>query len=533
MALTPEQEKIGKENFSNVVDVTTSNDVTRRDALKAAAAAGLGMGAVYFGYNDLGGEKVRVAFIGTGDEGSILLGQHPENYMEIVAIADLRPSNRERAFHGDGNSDRPGLIKVLGMEKVSKIERFSSHKELLENADRLKLEAVIIATPLVTHAPIAIDCMNAGLHVLTEKLMARTVGKCKEMIRKAREKNVLLAVGHQRHYSVLYDNANSLVKNGLLGDIKYIRAQWHRNNSFPNSDSWLKNTPKADEALKSTNLKDFGFEDLDKLINWRLFNETGGGLMAELGSHQMDACSIFLGKVHPIAVHGFGGKTFYGIEGVGPSDKWKDNREVDDSIYVTFEFPGKHYDAKDPDRRRDKCIVTYSSISTNKFEPYGEIVYGSRGTLFMKTEKEAMLWKEEGRGSNGGGPDQRLWVVSGSASGGGPALEAYETTSGPKTTTGSDWASNVSRGYREEMEHFCYAIRNQGPNYWPNGQPLPPKEGGLRCNGVVAMADAIMALTANLAMAHAKRIEFKDEWFDPESDAAPETDEQVIGTAKA
>jgi hypothetical protein len=43
------------------------------------------------------------------------------------------------------------------------------------------------------------------------------------------------------------------------------------------------------------------------------------------------------------------------------------------------------------------------------------------------------------------------------------------------------------------------------------------------------MADAIMALTANLAMKHRKRVVFKDAWFDPESDAAPETDPDVIG----
>ena len=37
-----------------------------------------------------------------------------------------------------------------------------------------------------------------------------------------------------------------------------------------------------------------------------------------------------------------------------------------------------------------------------------------------------------------------------------------------------------------------------------------------------------MALTSNLAMKHKKRIVFKPEWFDPESDAAPETDKNVI-----
>jgi hypothetical protein len=43
------------------------------------------------------------------------------------------------------------------------------------------------------------------------------------------------------------------------------------------------------------------------------------------------------------------------------------------------------------------------------------------------------------------------------------------------------------------------------------------------------MKDAIMALTANLAMKHKKRIVFKPEWFDPESPEVPEKDEQVMG----
>ena len=527
--VSPEQEQIGKDNFSGAVEAVNSGDLKRRDVLKAIAAGGVGTSAALFGYNQLNGDRVKVAFIGTGDEGNILLTEHPEKYMEVVAIADLRPSNRERAFKGDGNDVRVGLIKKLGASAAGNIQTFDSHKELLTKKDELGIEAVVIATPLMTHAPIAMDCMEAGLHVLTEKLMARTVTQCKEMIRKAREKNLLLAVGHQRHYSVLYDNANNLVQNGLLGEIKYIRAQWHRNNSFPFSDSWQKRTPALDKAIDDGELGEFGFDDLDQLINWRLFEKTGGGLMAELGSHQMDAASIFLGKVHPIAVSGFGGKNFYGIDGVGPKDKWNDNREIDDQIFVTFEFPGQQYDPADENKKRDKCIVTYSSISTNKFEPYGELVYGTRGTMFMKTEKEAMLWKEDGRGSQGGGPDQRLWVISGSEGGdGAPVMEAYETTSGPKVASGgADWATNVSRGYREEMEHFCYAIRNQGPDHWPGGQPLDPKKGGLRCNGVVAMADAIMALTANLAMDLQTRIEFKDEWFDPDSDAAPELEHGV------
>ena len=53
------------------------------------------------------------------------------------------------------------------------------------------------------------------------------------MCKAARKENKLLAIGHQRHYSVLYDNANELVKAGQLGEIRHIRALWHRNNGQP------------------------------------------------------------------------------------------------------------------------------------------------------------------------------------------------------------------------------------------------------------------------------------------------------------
>lgn len=505
MLTTPEQEQIGKDNFNEVVGLS------RRDFMKTAAAAGTGLGALYFGYSKLKGKPVRTAFIGTGDEGNVLINEHPTDYMDIVAIADLRPANQERTFTGSHPVARRGLNAVLG-SKAQDVQVFSNHRELLAKKDELGLEAVVIAVPLNQHAPVAIECLEAGLHVLCEKLMAQTVTDCKKMIRAAEERDLKLAVGHQRHYSVLYDNAAYLTKMGLLGDIKFIRAQWHRNNSFPNSDAWQKwdkSASKDRELLekmeKDGSLKDFGYDTARKLIDWRLYNSTGGGLMAELGSHQMDAASIFLGKVHPLAVQGYGGKNFFGMEGVGPESAWDDDRDIDDQIFVTFEFPGKTYEKND----RDVSVVTYSSMNTNRWEPYGEAVFGSRATLWMKTEKEALLYKEASK-SSPGGVDQRIWVVD--KQGAGPVLDSYETSapSAAANTAQAGYGDKISRGYREEMEHWCYCIREN--------------KNELRCNGHVAMADAIMALTANLAMKYKKRIEFKPEWFDAASDACPEND---------
>src|ERR1051326_7839386 len=101
--------------------------------------------------------------------------------------------------------------------------------------------------------------------------------------------------------------------------------------------------------------------------------------MAELGSHQLDACSIFLGKKHPLAVSGVGGKFFY-----------KDDREIDDHVFVNFEFPGPHY----PEDKNDIVIVSYSSINTNQFEAYGECVSGTKVTMIVEAERSIMLFAE-------------------------------------------------------------------------------------------------------------------------------------------
>ncbi len=322
----------------------------------------------------------------------------------------------------------------------------------------------------------------------------------------------------------------------MLGTIKHIRAQWHRNNSHYLKDSWQKQTGgtqaayEADmKALQADFIKQFGYKDFEHLANWRLYKDTGGGLMAELGSHQLDAASIFLGKVHPIAVTGFGGKNFYGVNwkdqqgnltGIGPRDKWNDQREIDDHVYVIFEFPGPHYN----ENPEDIVIVTYSSISTNSFEPYGELVYGTNGTLIMEMEQETMLFKE------GSGNSARLTVQDGKN---GKSVVETSDSIGPSqqvSITANSAGQKVSRGYTEEMEHFCYAIKNLDKFIDGEGNMVAPKDGGLRCPGTQGMADAIMALTSNLAMDKKKRVEFKKEWFDPANmKAVPETDPDVVG----
>lgn len=598
MNLTEEQKAIGKDNFNTVVGST------RRDFFKnivgAGVATGAGLGAMYYGYeNSIGGDPLRVGVIGTGDEGSVLIGAINPEFVQVKAIADIRPYSIHRAWHGDWYGEsalkaRPGLIATQGPKFGYKTEEEArkqvkvyrdNYEDLLADDD---IEAVIIALPLWLHAEAAIKAMRAGKHVLTEKLMAWNVAQCKEMARVAEQTGKLLATGHQRHYSVLYDNAVDTIRRGLIGDIHMIRAQWHRGN-LPGSDSWKPPIPRgksaeevkdmiraareenpAQEAViketyelaleldswktvlagkhknygklspseaekwaakvaqKEAQLADivledtasqYGYEDrtlsngekrsaLEELIRWRLWDRTGGGLMAELGSHQLDASGIFISsqfdakdgkrvKVNPLSVVGVGGRYLF------PGD-----RDVDDHVCCTYEYPAKgYYEDNDPKGgegkvadENKKAVVTYSSINGNGFGGYGEIVLGTKGTLILEREQETMLYA-------GSSVDTRVKLGKNSA-GADALVEAYET--GGYGSVAQEVVKDVSRGYTEQIEHWAWCIRNERPAT------------ELHCHPKVALADAVIALTSNIAMAKNTRIKFDPEWFDPKKDATPD-----------
>jgi len=509
--LTTEQRALGRQNASTAVGMT------RRDFLKAIPA-GAALGAFYFGYKAVE-RPVRAAIIGTGNEGcQAMIHDHNRDYLDYIGYCDIRPSQQKRAVKEF--TAHPQYTP----EDVNKLRKYADIDALLADPD---VEMLVIALPLWLHAPIAIKSMKAGKHVFCEKLMAHSVGECKAMCRVSHETNRLLAIGHQRHYSVLYDNANYLVSNGQLGEIRHIRALWHRNNGVPRIakengklqydahgepvyvrdekgniayyDSWKPPIPDDD---KDVDFAKYGYQSLDELVRWRLYNRTGAGLMAELGSHQLDACSIFLGKKHPLAVTGIGG-TFY----------FTDGREVDDHVFVNFEFPGKS--------DNDHVVVTYTSINTNAFEKYGEEVMGTRGTMIVESESDMMLFKEGDPNipKDVGGRTTAITLEKNPA--GKPVMETSASPSGPSVAAalGTLATATPSKGYREELEHFCYCVRNGDPSNYhaTSDESVIP-----RCRGEVALGDAVIALTSNLSMRQKRRIEFSAAWFDFESPDVPD-----------
>jgi len=408
-------------------------------------------------------KPVRIAWIGAGTQG---FGQDLKSLakmpgVEIVAIADIWEPNLKRALELAGPNARG----------------YSDYRKMLERKD---IDAVGIATPLYLHAPMSIDAMNAGKHVYCEKMMAYTVEDAKKMVRTADSTKRILQVGHQRRYSVDYHHGLDMVKKGFFGQITHARAQWNRRNN------WRRPLPQgADKSM-------------DPHFNWRLYKDRSRGLMAELGSHQIDVANWYLGAMtaamknngkapegrtadlHPIAVVGMGG-----------IDYWKDGREVFDNVQVIFEYPGG-------------IKMTYQSIEMNSYDADSETFLGRNGTLIMTEQsgQKSMMFREPGVEEIGfeKASENKTKVGNKTAI----TLDPGATTKQDKrgSTAGAALAGGGSTAGKTNwhlaLEDWVDCIRT-------GRQPF--------CDGRIGLADTACVIAANKAMETGTRVKITEDMF--------------------
>ncbi|MEA2408006.1 MAG: hypothetical protein QOE69_2125 [Thermoleophilaceae bacterium] len=84
------------------------------------------------------------------------------------------------------------------------------------------LDAVVVATPVPTHAEIATRVLAAGKHCFVEKPLARSEEEAQGVVDAAREAGRVLMVGHLLEYHPGVERLGELVRSGELGDLRYI-----------------------------------------------------------------------------------------------------------------------------------------------------------------------------------------------------------------------------------------------------------------------------------------------------------------------
>ena len=189
--------------------------------------------------------------------------------------------------------------------------------------------------------------------------------------------------------------------------------------------------------------------------------------MAELGSHQLDAASIFVSALypegqphpHPLRVVAAANRPIFGPD-----------RDIEDHVCCIIEFPMPEYDEKDKKTHRKKIAVQYASINGNGYLGYGELVYGTKGTLALEKEQDLKLLT--GSGDEGEGETS----VKVSGGGGGPSLDTQSSGPARKAAGGAGAARSA-------------AVMRKSWSIGPGASAIPPREQA-PLHPRVAMADA-------------------------------------------
>ena len=268
-------------------------------------------------------KKVRFAVIGAGS-----MGQHHLKHAselantELTAVCDLKEENAIKASQQYG------------------CKYFTDFSELLKSQI---YDAVLISTPHYSHAPLAIQALDAGYNVLVEKPLSVHKADCEKVIDAYnRNKSLKFGVMFNWRTEPCYKKLKQFIDNGTLGRIfriNWIITNWFRTNHYYKTDSWR--------------------------ATWE---GEGGGVLMNQCPHQLDLFQWLFGM--PASVRAF---CKFGKE---------HDIEVEDEVSAYMEYP---------DGKTAVFITsTCENPGTNRLEiaaEFGRVVLEDGKFSFIRTEQ--------------------------------------------------------------------------------------------------------------------------------------------------
>ena len=228
--------------------------------------------------------ELRYGVIGTGMMGC----EHIANILHlpgarVTALADPHPASLDAAA---------SLAPAAG--------RFSDYRHLLRSG---ACDAVVVATPNMTHASVLDDILGSDLHVLVEKPLCTTVADCRRVLAKSRVHRGLVWVGLEYRYMAPFARLIDEVRRGTAGRVRMVSLREHR------------------------------FPFLEKVGDWNRFAANTGGTLVEKCCHFFDLMNQVMGG-SPERVYASGSQM------VNHLDESYDGRTPDiiDSAYVIVDY---------------------------------------------------------------------------------------------------------------------------------------------------------------------------------------------------
>lgn len=315
----------------------------RRSFAKAMAVTGV---SALAGPSSLGAnERIRVGIIGCGGRGRGMWRtflRQPD--VTPVAVCDVYEPFRDRAVQmSEGKA--------------------TGYKDFRHLLDRKEIDAVIVAPPDHWHALQTVMACRAGKDVFVEKPLCLMQREGRAMVDAARKHNRIVQVGSQQRSGAHYHHAIKLIRDGALGAVHHITAQWTRNMmpGFKPIELSPQLSDKLDWDLWLGPAPYVPFDPLRCIYNYRWFWDYSGGQMTNWGAHSLDIARWALNAKAPTAVAAFGGRF-----------EIKDGGQTPDIQQAIYSFPG--------------CVVSWVGREISAGKTTLLEFHGTKGNMVLTRE---------------------------------------------------------------------------------------------------------------------------------------------------
>ena len=292
--------------------------MNKREFLKRAAAASsfalLPSGVWAFSQD----KRLRTAHIGVGNMGGEdLKAISSHKSVDVVALCDVDSTN---------------LAKAHKLHPNARV--FFDYRAMLDEMSD-EIDAVIVSTPDHTHAPASLLAMTKNKPVYCQKPLTHYVEESRNMMKMAKEKNLVTQMGIQVHSFYDYKLATLLIQSGIIGKVHTVRAwspkSWGYNGPEPTGEDPIPDQLDWNLWLGTSKQRPYK-EGFYHPGNWRKLLDYGCGTLGDMGVHIFDTPYNALELDVPLTVknecrepNGFG---------------YPENNTV------TYEFPETPYTAK-------------------------------------------------------------------------------------------------------------------------------------------------------------------------------------------
>ena len=312
---------------------------TRRQFLAAGAAAVAAPALNALGAN----EKLTIGLIGSGNRGRTIIRECIKNGHHVVACSDVAK------FRHDFIAD------VIVKDGQAKPTLYDDYRKVLEHKG---VDAVVIATPDHHHREQLLAAMDAGKHAYIEKPLSHTIEQGKEMVAAVRKAKKIVQVGNQRHSGDHWKRCRDVIQSPDFGELVWVKVwdcrNWIKRDPFAPPKDFSEKTAGVDWAafLGSAPKKDF---DPVRYWSWRWYWDYAGGLMTDIGAHQLDVVQWLGGVDAPKSVVANGGVYHF--------KHW----ETPDVIHGVWDY--------------GKFAATFAVEFVNGYDGVGCTFYGTKMTM--------------------------------------------------------------------------------------------------------------------------------------------------------